>query len=41
MIIKPSDKRVRFSERWQVRENYATSTANGSTMECIFRGKRR
>lgn len=39
MIIKPTDNKIRFSERWQVSENEAISTANGSTAEFIFSGE--
>lgn len=38
MKIKPTDKRIRFSERWNVTENKAICTANGNTAEFIFSG---
>ena len=38
MKIKPTDKKIRFSERWNVTEDKAVSTATGSTVEFIFKG---
>jgi len=38
MKIKPTDKKIKFSERWNVTENTAVCTANGNTAEFIFKG---
>lgn len=38
MRIKPIDKRIRFSERWNVSEERAVCSANGNTAEFIFSG---
>ncbi len=38
MIIKPTDKRIRFSERWQITDASAVCTAPGNYFEFIFSG---
>lgn len=38
MKIKATDKKIRFSERWNVKETGAVCTANGNTAEFIFLG---
>lgn len=38
MKIKPTDKKIRFSERWNVTDDKAVCTATGNTAEFIFKG---
>lgn len=38
MKIQPNNKKIRFSERWNVGENRAICTANGNTAEFVFKG---
>lgn len=39
MIIKHSDKLIRYTGRWNIAENAAVSTANGSYFEIAFKGE--
>ena len=38
MIIKPNDKKIKYTGRWNVKENIAESTANGNYFDFSFKG---
>lgn len=39
MLIKPNDKKIRYTGRWNVTEDGATSTANGNYFEFLYKGE--
>ena len=39
MIIKPNDKKIRYTGRWNVTEEFAASTANGNYFEFSYCGE--
>lgn len=39
MIIKPNDKKIRYTGRWNITEYFAASTANGNYFEFSYKGE--
>ena len=39
MVIKPNNKKIRYTGRWNVKESTATSTANGNYFEFMYSGE--